>query len=295
MSASILQIDTSTAGIAFGGGSGNNRSASPGGAQTKHSRGGVSSTDNHMIVGLDAAVGTDLDKFIRAHTPSRSTHRDISGNTISGDCVFDDLSTLTSGDINSVHGIARLPRINNNSNSSATRSVTKYDLINGGASPFAEDQTVSMRNLNNTSSIYKEEKAKKDASAMFARAVSNLPQEKATTLLHALAELETTLRLEGVARVDEYGERIKYDYGIGIADGGHNSPTSMIGGGTDMMSISSNVSLSSSASSIFGTESVMSRYSIDKKYGRTNRSDAKEICSVLKKIGEAVSEGPADA
>lgn len=281
MSAGDLQIDTSTAGIAFERG-GTSRATTPFDGSASLRRGCLDDNgDGRIIVGLDAA-GSDLDKFIRAHTPGRTAIRDVDGNNYSKDNVFDDLSTLTSGDINSVRNDGRrLPKIN-----TSIRGATKYDSMNGARSPFAEDQTTIMRNFNTS---YKDEKEKKDVSAMFTRAVSNLPQEKATILLHALAELETTLRLEGVARLDEYGEKIKYDYGIGVADENH-SPTSI--GVSDMMSVagSSTVSLSSSASSLFGSESVMSRYSVDKKYGRTTGSDAKQVHTVLKKIGKAVSK-----
>ena len=115
---------------------------------------------------------------------------------------------------------------------------------------------------------------------MFTRAVSDLPKEKATALLHTLVELETTLRSEGIAKYDEYGENIIRQTGIGI--GGDNA--------SDIGSILSlNSSIGSITSESIMSESVASRYALDKKYGESHVKNG-GVNHILKKVGKAMYE-----
>lgn len=144
------------------------------------------------------------------------------------------------------------------------------------SSPFSLDQAAFLQKSNNNNNNNDK------TAAMFTRAVSDLPKEKATALLHTLVELETTLRSEGIAKYDEYGESIIHQSGIGIGD------DNII---DDISSIKSLNSLQSMTSeSIISSETVASRYTLDKKYGEANTKNINNVNYILKKIGKAMYE-----
>ncbi len=144
------------------------------------------------------------------------------------------------------------------------------------SSPLSLDQAAFLQKSNGN----KEKDSLDKTAAMFTRAVSDLPKEKATALLHTLVELETTLRSEGIAKYDEYGENIIRPTGIGIGD----DNASDIG---SILSLNSSIGTITSESMM--SESVASRYTLDKKYGASYIKNG-GVNHILKKVGKAMYE-----
>lgn len=160
------------------------------------------------------------------------------------------------------------------------------------SSPFAVNQA-NWLNRNTPASISnRRSNERNDVSAMFARAVSNFPVAKASALLHALLELETTLRLEGVASYDEYGERIDNNVGIGVSVSNTNAANDDT---ISILSLKSQPASSINPDSIASattltSSSVLSRYSSNKSYGQcSSTSNEKQVVELLKSVGRAMT------
>jgi len=145
-------------------------------------------------------------------------------------------------------------------------------------SPLSLDQAAFLQKQNNSKD--KQDDSLDKTAALFTRAVSDLPKEKATALLHNLVELETTLRSEGIAKYDEYGESIIRQSGIGVGDDNISDTGSML---------SLRSSIESLASESVMSESVASRYTLDKKYGEARVKNG-GVNHILRKVGKAMHE-----